>query len=316
MPHTEELQLLPNQGWDERILICRNGELVQTFIVVTQRFVVLIDTLINPTTALRMVEYARAYIEAGRTLLVINTHADYDHAWGNQLFAGPDARFPVPVIGSRHCAERLRDGEEASLLTEMQTAEPEIFGEVQLTPPSVCFEGQLTIDGGDLTLHLLPTPGHTDDHIAIYIPEISMLLAGDAAELPYPAARTLDGLPVMRASLAELASLCAETVLYCHAPVDAGPQLLLDNIAYFDALERACRSYLTTHPSSTPPDDADLIQLTGCRYEDVTPQFGPWRDVDAHFRTEDHAAQLRMMLAWMQSERPDRQSSSAPGRPT
>ena len=308
MSHTNEIRLLPNQGWDERILICRNGELVQTFIVVTQRFVVLIDTLINPMTALRMLEYARAYLDAGRTLLVINTHADYDHAWGNQLFAGPDAHFPAPVIGSRRCAERLRDGEESSWLVEMQTAEPEIFGEVRLTPPSVCFDGQLAIDGGDLTLHLLPTPGHTDDHIAVYIPEISTLLAGDAAELPYPAARTGDGLPVMRASLAELASLRAETVLYCHAPVDAGPQLLHDNIAYFDALERACRSYLTTHPSSTPPDDADLIRLTGCHYEAVTPQTGSWRAVDAHYRTEGHAAQLRMMLAWLTSRAADTMS--------
>lgn len=300
MPHTNEVQLLPNQGWDERILICRNGELVQTFIVVTQRFVVLIDTLINPATARRMVEFASPYLDAGRTLLVINTHADYDHAWGNQLFAVPGASFPAPVIGSQRCAERLRESEEAPFLAEMQAAEPEIFGEVRLTAPTVCFEGQMTIAGGDLTLHLLPTPGHTDDHIAIYIPEISTLLAGDAAELPYPAARTMDGLPLMRASLAKLAALGAKTVLYCHAPVEAGPQLLHDNIAYFDALETACRGARSRGVvRNLPEDEAEVIALIGCSYDDITPHTAPWLRVPHSYRTEHHAAQLRMMLAWL-----------------
>ncbi|MBK8797460.1 MAG: hypothetical protein IPM07_14410 [Anaerolineales bacterium] len=56
MAHTNNLTLLPNQGWDERILICRNDELVQVFIVVTDRYVVLVDTLINPATAQKLVE--------------------------------------------------------------------------------------------------------------------------------------------------------------------------------------------------------------------------------------------------------------------
>jgi glyoxylase-like metal-dependent hydrolase (beta-lactamase superfamily II) len=305
MPHTEELQLLPNQGWDERILVCRNGGLVQTFIVVTQRYIVLVDTVINPVTAQKMIEYARPYLNASRTLLVINTHADYDHAWGNQLFVGADARYPAPIIGSQRCAERLIEGEEAPFLQQMQAAEPDIFGNVRLTPPTVRFDGQLTIDGGDLTLRLFATPGHTEDHISIDIPEITTLLAGDAAELPYPAARTTDGLPWMRASLAKLAALDTKTVLYCHAPVEAGPQLLHDNIAYFDALEAACRTVLARGVAiDLPEGDADVIALTGCRYDDVTPHTDLWRSVPELYRTEHHAAQLRTMLAWLAGHDP------------
>ncbi len=300
MPHTNEMTLLPNQGWDERILICQNGRLVQTFIVVTQRYVVLIDTVINPAMARRLVEHARPYLAAGRTLLVINTHADYDHAWGNQLFAGADAPFPAPIIGSQRCADRLRADEEASLLQEMQRAEPEIFGDVRLTPPTVRFDGELLIDGGDLTLHLIPTPGHTEDHLSIYIPEIATLLAGDAAELPYPVARTTAGLPAMRASMAALAALNAQTVLYCHAPVAAGPQLLHDNLVYFDALESACRTFLQRVPDAElPPDDAALLAQLECDYASVTPLTPLWRDVHDFYRTTGHAAQLRMMLAWL-----------------
>lgn len=299
MPHTNKVALIDNQGWDERILVCHNGRLVQTFIVVTQRYVVFIDTVINPATAQQMVEYARPYLDAGRLLLVINTHADYDHAWGNQLFAGTNAPFPAPIIGSQCCADRLRTSEEAALLQEMQRAEPEIFGDVYLTPPTVCFDGELMIDGGDLTLHLIPTPGHTEDHLSIYIPEIATLLAGDAAELPYPAARTVDGLAAMRASLAALAALHAQTVLYCHAPMAAGPQLLHDNLAYFDALERACRRGLTQGVDTGAEGDARLAELLACRYDEITPQRDLWRDVHPYYRTDGHAAQLRMMLDWV-----------------
>lgn len=299
MPHTNEVDLLENQGWDERILVCRNGQLVKTFIVVTDRCVVLVDSLINAKTASRMLDYARPYLAGTRALVVVNTHADYDHAWGNQLFAGPAASHPAPIIGSQRCAEELRSSGSATYLQEMRDREPEIFAGVQLVEPTICFEEGLTIGGGDLTLQLFATPGHTPDHIALYIPEIETLLAADGAELPYPAARAVDGLPAMRASLARMAALQPKVTLYCHAPVTIGPQLLHDNIAYFDALERHCRAALARGVPARPDQDADVIDLVGCRYEDVTPAGPMWEEVHEHYRTQGHAEQLRMMLAWL-----------------
>jgi hypothetical protein len=41
MPHTNEVQVVANEGWDERIVVCRNGRLVDTFIITTQRYVVI-----------------------------------------------------------------------------------------------------------------------------------------------------------------------------------------------------------------------------------------------------------------------------------
>lgn len=303
MPHANQVDLLPNQGWDERILVCRNGRLVQTFIVVTARYVVLVDTLINAATARQMVAFAEPFL-AGRTLLVVNTHADYDHAWGNQLFVGPDAPFPAPVIASLRCAAAFAQPDAAKTLRTMQADEPAIFGDVRLTPPTLLFDEQLTIDGGDLTLQLFATPGHTPDHISLYIPEIETLLAGDAAELPYPAARTVDGLPLMRASLDALTAFDARTVLYCHAPVAAGPQLLHDNIAYFDGLERACRAARARGLPDPLPAGAALIDRVGCRYADVTPQTDLWRDVNPYYHADGHAEQLHMMLAWLGAGQP------------
>src|SRR5262249_10917225 len=110
MQITDTVTLIPNQGWDSRILVCRCGTLVDTFVVVTERYVVLIDTLINGPTAAALLEIARPHLP-GRQLLAVNTHADWDHAWGNQLFAGPHAAHPAPIVASRRCAERLRSEE-------------------------------------------------------------------------------------------------------------------------------------------------------------------------------------------------------------
>jgi glyoxylase-like metal-dependent hydrolase (beta-lactamase superfamily II) len=147
----------------------------------------------------------------------------------------------------------------------MQELEPDVFSEVRFTPPTMLIQDKFVIDGGDLTLELLPTPGHTDDHYSVFIPEIATLLAADAAELPYPMARTPDGLPPMRESLAKLAALPAETVLYCHAPVTSGRQLLLDNIAYFNAIEAAVPRGPGAGHRPQFGEDVDVIALVECR---------------------------------------------------
>jgi glyoxylase-like metal-dependent hydrolase (beta-lactamase superfamily II) len=295
MPHTNEVTLLQNEGWDERLLVCANGRLVQTFIIVTRRYLVLLDTLINATTARTMLDYATDHL-AGQPLLVINSHADYDHCWGNQLFAGPEAKYDAPIIATEGCRERLLDPDAARYLHEMQTAEPEIFNEVVLTPPTFTFNGRFTIDGGDLTLQLIPIPGHTPDQIAVYIPEISTLLATDGAELPYPLARTPEALPQMRASLQQMADLDAQTVLYCHAPVSIGPQLLHDNIAYFDRIEAACRQAIEKGLSTIPEGDESVLANVGLAYETAVPHHGPWQEVHTYYRTTGHAQQIRAML--------------------
>src|SRR4051794_6073995 len=240
---TDTVALVPNQGWDARILVCRCGPLVDTFIVVSERYVVLIDTLINQRTAEALLEIAREHL-IGRQLLVVNTHADWDHAWGNHVFAGSSPMPPAPIIASRRCAERLRSEASQRKLAEMRASEPGRFDDVRLTPPSVLFEQRLVIDGGDLTLELFATPGHQPDHISVFIPDIRTLLPGDAAELPFPFVESAAALPAMRDSLTRMAALDAQTALYCHAPVTSGPGLLQQNMAYFDTIEQRCRAAL------------------------------------------------------------------------
>jgi glyoxylase-like metal-dependent hydrolase (beta-lactamase superfamily II) len=297
---SDTVTLAPNGGWDERILVIRCGTLVDVFVVLTERYLVLIDTLINPRTAGALLALARPYLD-GRQLLVINTHADWDHAWGNQLFAGPGAAHPAPVIGSRRCAERLRSEETQRELEQMQAAQPGRFDGVRPTAPTITFDERLAIDGGDLTLELFATPGHQPDHIAIWIPEIRTLLAGDAAESPFPFVESAAALPELRASLERMAALQPAVALYCHAPLDAGPALLGANMAYFDEVERRCRTALAQGVPAHPSTDTDVELLVGFPFAEAVP---PGLDAAAleDFYRPAHQLALRAMLEHARAE--------------
>lgn len=299
MSHTNDVQLVPNQGWDERIVVCRNDELVDTFIVVTERYVVLVDTMINAATGEKLLDVARPHLIDGRQLLVLNTHADYDHAWGNQVFAGPEALYPAPIIGRRLSIEQFNAPKSQVSIQQKMAEEPDIFGDLRPAPPTILFDERLVINGGNLTLELFAAPGHTPDHTAIYIPEINTLLAADAAEVPFPFARRVDGLPQMRESLAKMAALDPTTVLYCHAPVTTGPQLIYDNMTYFDKVEAACRAALTRGVPTEPAEDEDVVTLVGLSYDEATPSGEQWQNVHEYYRTKGHATQIRTMLEWL-----------------
>lgn len=295
------VEWLPNQGWDSRIHIAANGDLVNVFVVTTQRYVILVDTLLNPATAAQLVEHIQPELSQ-RRLLVINTHADWDHAWGNQLFAGANPIFPAPVIAQANGIAHHRHPQTAAFLARMRSERPDIFGDVTITDPTLTFTDELWIDGGDLTLHLFATPGHTADHIAIFIPEIRTLLAGDAAEIPFPFVYRAGHLPTLRHSLHRMAALLPEVALYCHAPVDAGPQLLRDNLAYYEAIEATCRDAIAHGIEVNRIADEELVDTLHCRFNEVTPSTGAWAEIQPEEYTERHAQQLRLMCAWIQGK--------------
>lgn len=217
---------------DPRIRSFQAGEEVDTFVVSTSRFVVFIDTMSTPALMRQVIEKVRSDLD-GRLVLVINTHADWDHVYGNRLFA-PNGEQPALIIGRTLTRERLRSPAALERLNKQQ-AEENRFAEVTLVPPDLVFAEALTLDGGDLTLELVATPGHTPDHCSVWIPEIGTLLAGDAAEFPFPSVRGGATLGQVRSSLQYLMTFNPRVVLPCHGGT-TGPDLLDQNLAYFRRL--------------------------------------------------------------------------------
>ena len=292
--------LLPNDGWDARLHMFRAGQEVDTFALITQRYLVIIDTMTTPELATDIMQSLQR-IRQGRHLIVINTHAHYDHCWGNAIFADIEGRYAGPIIGHAKTRELLLSQSTKDYLAERQANEPRL-AHVKLAPPDLTFTDTMQIDGGDLTLELIPTPGHCEDHVAVWIPQIRLLLAGDAAEHPFPHVTRAEDLPILRASLAKMQALEPLMVLPCHGGTK-DPGLLARNLTYFDEAAQRCQQ---ARDAGTVPEDWDtneqLPDAIGFPYADAL------RCIDADpaktpkFYERFHRDALRVTLAALSNQ--------------
>lgn len=183
----------------------------------------LIDTLARPQD----LEPVRAEMaERGNPLWIVNSHADWDHWWGN-------AAFPTaPVFATRAAAERQRREARRSLAS-MRRSRPALFDGVDLRAATVAFEGILRLSLGGLTVELHPLRGHTHDQVVAWLPERRLLFAADAAEGPIPLVTEgpITGWPDALEGWAQRAGV----VVPAHGAV-SGPELLERNAAYLRAL--------------------------------------------------------------------------------
>jgi glyoxylase-like metal-dependent hydrolase (beta-lactamase superfamily II) len=117
----------------------------------------------------------------GRDLVIVYSHADWDHIWGT---AGLPHDSAV-VVAHELTGERFGDDVPLTLAEKRATA-PGAWDAVRLIPPTRLFARDLSIDLGGLSLSLRHLPGHTPDSIVGLVPERGVLLAGDAVETPCP----------------------------------------------------------------------------------------------------------------------------------
>jgi glyoxylase-like metal-dependent hydrolase (beta-lactamase superfamily II) len=284
--------------WDPRILVFQVERLVTAFAVITERYVVLIDTLFSPDLVSQMLDTLRERKRGQQQLLAINTHAHWDHAWGNSALVGPDALEPAPIMGHRRGRDLVLSEEARSELARKQTEDPETFAQVRLQPATVLIESETVLDGGDLHLVVLPTPGHEPDHLAVYIPELRAVFTGDAAEWPIPFVSGPANLAAMRSSLQRMLALDPELVLYAHAPGRTDASVLRANQAYFDELERRARAARSVDQSQPQDPEAQLAYPL-----DSVPGVAQLDAKERAFYRDAHHSAIRAMLAYVGSTR-------------
>ena len=172
----------------------------------------LVDTLYDLPLTERMLgemrRVAKAPIES-----VVNTHANGDHCWGNQLVGnakivssraaaeemlelspqvmhnlvraaraieklGPLAAGPLRLLGRLGIkrAEALRQA--APFIVEAFGAFD--FGGISLRKPDTVFDGQLVLRVGDKEVHLFEVgPAHTQGDVLVYVPQDRVVFTGD-----------------------------------------------------------------------------------------------------------------------------------------
>jgi glyoxylase-like metal-dependent hydrolase (beta-lactamase superfamily II) len=121
---------------------------------------------------------------AGGVRWVVNTHAHYDHTFGNALF-GPASDLAAPIYGHELVPAHL-DRFERALLADWVANDEERraeWAEVEITPPDVLVGDHASIDLGDRVVELSHLGrGHTDNDLVLHLPDARVWLAGDLVE--------------------------------------------------------------------------------------------------------------------------------------
>jgi glyoxylase-like metal-dependent hydrolase (beta-lactamase superfamily II) len=302
MPSTQSVLFVPEMSNDARIRVFRRafdavgefeGMEVDAYIVITTTTVVVLDTLLCPEDVESMMEMVQSD-SAGRQILVVNSHADWDHAWGNAYFTG---KHSAPIIAHEHGMVRMLSEEAQVELADFQQRYP-IFQNVTLLPATLTFKTGLTIHGGDLTIELMPAPGHHRDHIAAWIPELRLLLAFDAVEKPLPCLENAEAVPSMVRTLEHFLAMEPERVLCSHGKTTS-PQLVKENLTYLREIERRSQVLLREHQ----PSDVELEHAaTAIHYPFDEVVAGLDEPVDRTFYSWAHDANARYMLQWLMKE--------------
>jgi glyoxylase-like metal-dependent hydrolase (beta-lactamase superfamily II) len=235
---------------------------------------VLIDTLGTPELCMAALNLLEAQTNA-RPLIVVNSHMDWDHFWGNAAIAGR-----APIIAHAAALDRLRAPSAREVLRDKASQESR-FRNLDLIGPDITFSASMTLNGGDLTLELIHTPGHTPDHVAVWIPELRICLAVDAVEYPIPEVwgKNAGDLRSIRSSLERIRDLDARLVIPAHGRTRS-PSAVDGNLAYFQALADRVGSL-----SESQLADPQLGGSSGLRLEDFVPiPDGMPSDVEAFYR--------------------------------
>ena len=101
-------------------------------------------------------------------VIAVNTHGHFDHLLGAEFVC---RRYDVPFAMSS----------KDKFLLENGVASAELFGVRAGDMPTldIDLEGRESIQFGDTTLQIIPTPGHTPGHVALFEPQSKVLFTGD-----------------------------------------------------------------------------------------------------------------------------------------
>jgi glyoxylase-like metal-dependent hydrolase (beta-lactamase superfamily II) len=151
----------------------------------------LVDTLFDLHLTADMLATMAPLTQAGPITTVVNTHANGDHCFGNQLVVGEG----VEVVATEASAREMEEV-PASLLAALTAGAPDLppplgewitasFGRFDFTgiatpPPDRTFTGRTTVDAGGRPVELIEVgPAHTGGDLLAWLPDARVVFTGD-----------------------------------------------------------------------------------------------------------------------------------------
>jgi glyoxylase-like metal-dependent hydrolase (beta-lactamase superfamily II) len=160
-------------------------------LIVDGKDTLLVDTLFDLPLTREMLDVMRRKVPAAANIdTLVNTHANGDHTFGNQLVGG------ARIVASRSCAEEMaarkpdefrqrmdtwRDLGRAGAFLHGVMGSKFDFNGVVYTPPTEVFDDRMKLHVGSKEVELITVgPAHTRGDILIHVPADRTVFAGDA----------------------------------------------------------------------------------------------------------------------------------------
>ena len=217
-------------GWSNAGLIVGDGSSL------------LVDTLFDLRLTAAMLEAMSGATRAAPIATVVNTHANGDHCYGNQLVSGAE------IVASSAAAHEMSEV-PPSLLAALNSAPGDVgelfrsfFGEfefdgIDLTLPTRTFDGRLELEVGGRIVELIEVgPAHTVGDVLAYVADAKTIYTGDIL--------FIGGTPIVWAGpLSNWVAACdlilgmdVETVVPGHGPLTdkGGVTAVRDYLAYIE----------------------------------------------------------------------------------
>ena len=151
-------------------------------LVLGQERALLVDTRSYHEHGLELLAAVRELTDL--EIVVVNTHAHYDHCFGNSAFRDSQIYAHAGMLD-----DLLRTGEEqrAQIVQHMRDTDREQIARVieatEIVPPFYLVDGDTEIDLGGRTVELLyGGRGHTDHDLAVAVPDAGVVFVGDLVE--------------------------------------------------------------------------------------------------------------------------------------
>ena len=223
-------------------------------LVVDGERTLLIDTLFDLPLTEQMLRAMRRAVPAAASIdALVNTHANGDHCYGNQLVGG------ARIIASERTAAEMVELPPAAMAALVAQA-PQMgdlgafflncfgafdFRGIELTLPQQTFSGELTVAVGDRKLELIEVgPAHTRGDTLVHAPRERVLFSGD---ILFSAAHPIAWAgPVSNwiGACERILAMDPELIVPGHGPL-ATPDSVRELKAYFEYLyeqARRCRA--------------------------------------------------------------------------
>ncbi len=188
------------------------------YVIIGEKHIFICDTFLGPGSMTGVKEYLKKYSD--KTIIIFNSHYDWDHHWGN-------CAFPGARIYAHHLTRDkiLEEGEKG-----LETYNKIQRGEITITPQNTVFYNAMSFI--DEKVDIFHSPGHTEDSSSCFDLESNVLFVGDNVEDPIPYIRSdLEGVAEYVETLELYYMLEFEKLIPGHGPI-ADKKLLKQNLDY------------------------------------------------------------------------------------